>query len=180
MWNPESFKRIDAELLRLETLSDGYIFDSSTMPWRHRRPALCIWLESTLESRVIKSIVSHRGRGVFGRQEYEERIRRKDESTIKLYRELYGIKRQSDPAYFDLIIDISSLIAEPTLSESLKSISFAHSLIRPAVAWYLTAEPSFRAQFEAAIAKCPPGMVLRNCVKPVRELANAAKGGFNG
>jgi len=167
MWNPESFKRIDAELLRLETLSDGYIFDSSTMPWRHRRPALCIWLESTLESRVIKSIVSHRGRGVFGRQEYEERIRRKDESTIKLYRELYGIKRQSDPAYFDLIIDISSLIAEPTL-------------IRPAVAWYLTAEPSFRAQFEAAIAKCPPGMVLRNCVKPVRELANAAKGGFNG
>jgi len=52
-WNPSQFERIDAELLRLESIGEAYVFDTSTMPWRHRKPALCIWIESSLESRVI-------------------------------------------------------------------------------------------------------------------------------
>lgn len=59
------------------------------MPWRHKEQALCIWLESTLESRVIKSIVSHRGREQFSHSEYTDKIAEKDRATIELYRSLY-------------------------------------------------------------------------------------------
>src|ERR1019366_6132588 len=74
LWNNDAFSRIDAELLRIESVSDGCIFDTSTMPWPHRRPALCIWLGSSLESRVLKSIVSHRGRSHVEIDEYPTRI----------------------------------------------------------------------------------------------------------
>ena len=50
LWNEEQFEKIDTELMRLETQSTGYIFDTSTMPWRHKKPSLCIWLESSLDS----------------------------------------------------------------------------------------------------------------------------------
>src|SRR5258708_38810905 len=95
---------IDAELLRIESASDGCIFDTSTMPWRHRRPALCIWLGSSLESRVLKSIVSHRGRSRFKGDEYPARITEKDAATQRLYEELYGIRIGDDLSCFDLIL----------------------------------------------------------------------------
>lgn len=171
LWSADSFRRIDSELLRLESISEGYIFDTSTMPWRHRRPAFCIWLGSSLESRVIKSIVSHRGRSRFASREYEQRIREKDVSTITLYKALYNIDIESDLSCFDLILDISSLISEPSLESSLKSISVAHSLIRPAVGWYLTRNDDFRVQFERAVASCPGGIVVHFPMKLARVTA---------
>ena len=149
-WNEQQFDRIDSELLRIESISDGCIFDTNTMPWRHKRPALCIWLESTLESRVLKSIISHRGRSQYPDDEYPERIADKDASTITLYRNLYGIEVGSDLSCFDLVIDISSLITGASLDVSLNSIASAHSIIRPAAAFYLTKQPSFRLALEAA------------------------------
>jgi cytidylate kinase len=154
-WEGGQFKRIDTELLRLESISEGYIFDTSTMPWRHKKPALCIWLESTLESRVIKSIVSHRGRGRFDLENYPNRIAEKDRATIELYKDLYNIEIGSDLSCFDLILDISSLIAEPTLMASLHSIEITHKIIHPAVGWYLTGTEEFRNQFENVIETYP-------------------------
>src|SRR5438046_1835865 len=61
LWDADQFRRIDSELLGIERRATGCIFDTSTMPWRHQQPAFCIWLESSLPSRVTKSIVSHRG-----------------------------------------------------------------------------------------------------------------------
>jgi cytidylate kinase len=171
LWNNDAFSRIDAELLRIESVSDGCIFDTSTMPWRHRRPALCIWLGSSLESRVLKSIVSHRGRNRFGLDEYPARIAEKDAATQRLYRELYGIRIGDDLSCFDLILDISSLIKDATLEASLKSIKLAHDIIRPAVAWYLTNRVEFRQQFEAVVSASPPGLVLHNAVCGFRRKA---------
>jgi len=152
-WNASQFERIDAELLRLEGVGEGYVFDTSTMPWRHRKPALCIWLKSSLESRVIKSIVSHRGRGRYSRAEYAEKIAKKDRATIELYKTLYGIEIGSDLSCFDLIIDISSLITDASLDASLRSINSAHEIIKPASAWYLTRRREFFEQFEVAVRK---------------------------
>jgi cytidylate kinase len=137
LWNAEDFRRIDSELQRIESTSNGCIFDTSTMPWRHQGDALCIWLESSLRSRVAKSIVSHRGRSHFPPEDYEPRILEKDASTIKLYKELYNIDIGQDLSCFDLILDISTLIETPDFATSLMSIAVAHSVIRPAVAWYL-------------------------------------------
>ncbi len=160
----DSFQRIDSELLRIESLSEGCIFDSRAMPWRHQSPALCIWLESSLESRVIKSMVSHRGTGQFDASEYEQLIRTKDSDTARPYDQLFGLDIASDLSPFDLVLDISSLIEEPTLNASLRSIALTR-VIRPAVAWYLTGRQDFRNSFEEAVADCPKGVVLHNEIK---------------
>jgi cytidylate kinase len=160
-WDKTQFKRIDAELIRLESIAEGYVFDTSTMPWRHKRPALCIWLESTPQSRVLKSIVSHRGRGRFSRDGYFERILEKDAATISLYKDLYDIDIGADLSCFDLILDISTLIKEPTLEASLKSIAIAHSIIRSAVGSYLTGDRYFHDQFQQAVCKYPT-IIKRN------------------
>ena len=152
LWNHDEFSRIDAELLRIESATHGCIFDTSTMPWRHRQPALCIWLGSTLKSRVLKSIVSHRGRSRFAPDEYPALIAEKDAATQRLYKELYDIRIGSDLPCFDLILDISSLIEEATLEASLRSIHATHDIIRPAAAWYLTGRQQFRRQFEEMVA----------------------------
>ncbi|MHB8413797.1 MAG: cytidylate kinase family protein [Acidiferrobacteraceae bacterium] len=148
LWNEQSFDRIDNELLRLESIAQGYIFDTSTMPWRHKRPALCIWLESSLESRIVKAIVSHRGQGRFSHAEYRHKIMEKDAATAALYKRLYDINIGTDLSCFDLVLDISNLITKPSFDASLASIHAAHSLIRPAVGWYLTRKSNFEVEFK--------------------------------
>jgi|ERR1700693_2587451 len=164
-WDKDQFRRIDDELIRLEGLAEGYIFDTSLMPWRHRRRALCIWLESSLESRVLKSKVSHRGTSRLSLEEYRQRILEKDEATFTLCKELYDIEIGRDLSCFDLILDLSSLIREATLCASLQSISVAHSIIRPAVAWYLTGASSFQHQLETA-AHVHQALIRRNTLLP--------------
>jgi cytidylate kinase len=151
----DGYARIDAELLRIEGIGQGYIFDTSTQPWRRQKPALSIWLESTLESRVLKSIVSHRGRGRLRPGEYHAKIVEKDADTVDLCKQLYGMDIGDDLSPFDLVLDISSLISEATLDASLRSIRIAHSIIRPAVAWYLTGRRDFERQFAAAVSDNP-------------------------
>ncbi len=147
LWNTEQFARVDSELLRLESCRTGCVFDTSTMPWRHRKDALCIWLDSTLPSRVIKSIISHHGDGNIAVNEYTTMIEHKDRSTYSLYKSLYGIDIGTDLSPFDLVIDISNLIEQPTLRSSLASILRTHSIIRPAVAFYLTGDEQFRDEY---------------------------------
>lgn len=164
LWDEKEFNRIDTELLRLETVTAGYIFDTSTMPWRHREPALCIWLESDLRSRAVKSLVSHRGRGEYPFHEYHERIQDKDRATFELYRDLYGIEVGKNLECFDLILDITSLTTEPTLSASLHSIEETHRIIRPAVGWYLTGLAQFEDEFREAVRE-RDSLVLRDRVE---------------
>jgi cytidylate kinase len=151
----DGYARIDSELLLIESIGQGYIFDTSTQPWRHKRPALCVWLESDLDSRVLKSVVSHRGRGHLRPEEYREKITEKDKDTIELCRKLHGIDIGTDLSPFDLILDISGFIREATLDASLESIRLAHSLIRPAVAWYLTGRADFEAAFRSVVEEYP-------------------------
>jgi cytidylate kinase len=153
LWDKEQFSRIDSELLNLECLRNGCVFDTSTMPWRHRRPALCIWLESSLESRVLKSIVSHHGNGAIALDEYPRLIAEKDRATRSLYKELYGLRIGDDLAPFDLVLDISTLIKTPTLAAALSSIRTTHRVIRSAVAFYLTGEARFRTAYLRAASR---------------------------
>jgi cytidylate kinase len=163
MWNADQFKTIDNELLRLETINTGYIFDTSTMPWRHKKPSLCIWLESTLDSRVIKSIVSHHGQSHFHDEEYHQKIMEKDFATIELYKKLYNINIGTDLSCFDLIVDISSFIKAPTLLSSLNSINRAHKLIRATVGYYLTNLQTFKSDLRIAL-KENQKFVLHNSI----------------
>ena len=161
LWDADQFRRIDAELLRIEAAMQGCVFDTSTMPWRHRSAAFCIWLESDLPSRVIKSIVSHRGRNQFPVQDYPTRIAEKDQATISMYRSLYGIEIGGDFLPFDMIVNISPLIKAATLEASLQSITIAHRFIRGASAFHLTGKAPFLDDLRRAQSEHPD--VLKRC-----------------
>ena len=161
LWDPDQFRRIDSELLAVEARTTGCIFDTSTMPWRHQRSAFCIWLESTLSSRVTKSIVSHRGRNQFEIIDYPAKIAEKDAATIDLYRQLYAIQIGSDLSCFDMIIDISDLIDEPTLDASLSSIAIAHKFVRAAAALCLTGNQKYKNDLLKAVDEHPG--VMQRC-----------------
>lgn len=160
LWRTAQAHTVDDELIRLEAASTLVVFDTLVMPWLHRCPAFCIWLESTLESRVMKAVVSYQGRGRYSTKEIKHHIQQKDNQARIHFEERYGFDLFSDRAPFDMILDISSCISEPTLCASLQSISQAHSLLRPAVGWYLTRGPSFKSQFQEARAS-NPNLVLR-------------------
>src|SRR5437867_6777000 len=85
LWREEVFERVEVELLRLESVATGYVFDTFTMPWLHKASALCIWLESDITSRAIKSLISHRGLTNFGMDSYAAKIQEKDATTLGIY-----------------------------------------------------------------------------------------------
>jgi cytidylate kinase len=172
LWDREQFARIDAELLRLEYVRTGCIFDTSTMPWRHRKDALCIWLESNIDSRVVKSIISHHGNGDLDFDKYPALIAEKDRMTISLYRDLYGIEIGSDLSPFDLTLDISGLIREPSLEAALASIWKAHSVIRAASAFYLTGKSIFRDDYLKAVADASDIIKLDAVLDARERIAN--------
>jgi cytidylate kinase len=147
----DGYRRIDEELLRIESTGQGFVFDTSTQPWRHRQPALCVWRESDVASRVRKSLVSHRGRGHLQPNEYEGKINEKDGDTIGLCRELYGISIGSDLKPFHLVLDISETLTASTLDASLKSIARVHRILRPAALWYLTGRDDFESEYRRAL-----------------------------
>ena len=161
LWDADQFRRIDSELLTIESRSTGCIFDTSTMPWRHRESAFCIWLESDLSSRVLKSIVSHRGRSQFEAGDYPAKIAEKDAATVGLYRRLYDIQIATDLSCFDMIVDISALIQEPTLEASLASIAIAHRFVRAASAFALTGKVAYRDELNEAAREHPT--IMKRC-----------------
>jgi len=151
LWREEVFEKVEVELLRLESLATGYVFDTFTMPWLHKAPALCIWLESDIDSRAIKSLISHRGLTNVDIDSYATKIHEKDDTTLGIYKRLYGIDIAADHTCFNLVIDISSFISEPSLDASLRSIARAHRLIRAATGYYLTKSSAFQEELRSAI-----------------------------
>jgi len=114
----------------------------------------------------MKAVVSHRERGRFSIEEIKRRIQQKDDLARIHFEQRYGFDLFSDRSPFDMILDISSCISEPTLRASLQSISQVHNLLRPAVGWYLTRDPSFKYQFQEArvsspnlVARCPDSLL---------------------
>jgi hypothetical protein len=91
----------------------------------------------------------------------EARIQEKDEIQRERFLRKYGFDLLLDRRPFELILDISLCIKGATLKDALRSISAAHSLIRPAVGWHLTGEPSFRDEFKEAQSRFPDAVVVR-------------------
>jgi cytidylate kinase len=166
LWKSSEADRVDEELARLESTEKGLVIDSLATPWLHRDPAFKIWLESSLESRVTKALISHQGTSHFSRAELEARLQEKDQIQRERFLRKYGFDLLLDRRPFELILDISQCIKGTTLKDALGSIRAVHSLIRPAVGWHLTGDPSFRDEFEeaqsrshdAVVVQCPKGL----------------------
>lgn len=161
LWSTPESKLVDTEMMQIEQSEKDVIFDSLAMPWLHRSEALCIWLESSLESRVMKAIVSHRSNPKGSADEISSLIHKKDESAGSKLKDRYGIDLFRDRSPFDVILDITPFILEPTWEAALSSISRSHSLIEPIVGWHLTRKSRYGRQFQDASADLPSGVLIR-------------------
>jgi cytidylate kinase len=128
---------VDAELKRLSETSDNIVFDAWGLPWISSAPALRIWLESSLESRLLKSLVSHRNNKHVARNNLRTLIKKKDRDARDLFLSLYSFDIYNDREVFDLVIDISSFIRKPHLLSSKNSIRLADQIISGIVGWRL-------------------------------------------
>ncbi|MBI2174554.1 MAG: hypothetical protein HYU33_05100 [Candidatus Omnitrophica bacterium] len=130
---------IDQALLELESDGVQTVFDCFFLPWLRHRPALCIWLESDFESRILKAIVSHQGRGRFSGKELRERMRFKDDHSARMLKGQFGHDLYSDKQPFAHVIDISGFICEATSEASRASIRSVNLILEPIVEAYLSA-----------------------------------------
>lgn len=142
------FEQVDRELCHVERRICGAIFDSWIMPWRKSRNGLCIYLESTFESRVMKAAVSRREINYAVTAEYREDVRKKDLAAITLYHDMYDVDITRDLSCFDLILDISSFIDAPTFEASQASIMRTQKVLDAAVGYYFTGSCEYRRTLE--------------------------------
>ena len=168
-WSSPEALQVDELLLRIEADRRGLVFDTLMMPWVHRRAAFVIWLESSLPSRVMKSIASHRGENRLSKNEAQQRIEHKDDSARALAKARWGIDIAEDRGGLDLILNISACIKTPTMAGTMVSIRRSHAFVHAAVGWYLTGDDAMRVKFQEAkaaypeveVIQCPPELLRR-------------------
>lgn len=154
IWESPEAKYVDDELLEIEKNGMNVVFDTIAMPWIHRKlDSLCIWLESSLESRVLKSIISHKGSNNYSHKEITDRIIKKDENAFSYLMKRYNVDISTDRSPFDLIIDTSQCTQETNFLKAFISIQKVHAVVRSAVGLYLTQSPLFAQDFDKACRK---------------------------
>jgi cytidylate kinase len=99
-------KEVDRKLLQMAR-KGNVILDSWTMPWLLEK-GFKVWLEASSTKRA-KRIA---GRDGIGFEEALNALKRKEEQTKTIYKELYGFKLGEDFAPFDFILDTNNLNIE--------------------------------------------------------------------
>jgi cytidylate kinase len=152
---------VDDEFRRIESTRDNMVFDCLSLPWLHIRECMTIWLESSLESRTMKAVVSYRGESNLTFAAVKEGIQSKDELARRQMLERYGVNLFEDRSPFDLVVDISAFITAPTEQASRVSIDNAHEIISSAVGWYLKSDAESRKRFELCLSKYGDKVIQR-------------------
>ncbi len=127
-------RTVDMSLTNLLSQGDGIVFDAWALPWLSTSPAVRIWLESSMETRVMKSMVSHRNHEGVTQKKIRTLLRDKDEEARSLFFSLYGFDIFTDRSVFDLVLDVSRFICAPTVVASRESVRQVDSIISAFVA----------------------------------------------
>jgi cytidylate kinase len=159
-----SWKEIDDECRRAEAAGDKTVFDTWSMPWIHSRSCMVIWIDSSLESRVMKAHISHEGQSKLTQADLEQNLKAKDAFAREQIINNYGIDLLQDRTPFNLIVDISNFIAAPTRTSSIISIKNAHEIISSAVGWYLYEDQKCREKLLNCVSKYGNQIIPRHPV----------------
>lgn len=158
-----SWVQIDNEFRRIESESEHVVFDCQSLPWLCSRESMCIWLDSSFETRLMKAIVSHKGGSNLTEQEVVRAVKAKDRFAQEQILSNYNINLLHNREPFDFIFDISTFITAATEEASAVSVARAHKIISNAVGWYLYNDKRCGDQFKeslesygnSVIARCP-------------------------
>ncbi len=104
--DPKFDRHVDEQLLK-QAERGNVILDSWTMPWLLGK-GFKIWLEASPKVRA-RRLARRDGISI---KEAIEAINEKDETTRRIYRDLYGFKLGEDFSPFNLILDVNLLDTE--------------------------------------------------------------------
>lgn len=151
---------LDEEMCRLADEQDQQVFDAWALPWTSDQPMFRIWLESDVPSRRCKCYVSHLpdppSLAACG-----ELIERKDQQSREIFRELHGFDLMHDHEVFDLIVDVSGLIAACTRQASDAGIARLDPVLTEACLWQLDHAGGSQTAFSEAAELLPNDALLR-------------------
>lgn len=107
---------------------DRTVFDSWSAAWLDRGGrSLRIYIESDKNSRALKARVSQEPHGPCSSiSACRDLIDQKDESTAVRLQPLLGVDVRHDRSPFDLVLDNSALIREPTVASARRGIKMFH------------------------------------------------------
>lgn len=95
------------------------VVDAWLQPWIYRRDdALRIWIESSVETRLMKAEVATLRRGEAVPCDVRKSLAAKDEFSRMHFHRLYSIELFGDPSVFSVLIDNSRYIDEPSIAKS--------------------------------------------------------------
>lgn len=128
-------QELNAYLARQLRQRDRVVFDSWSAPWLYRGGhCLRVWIESDRRSRAMKAQVSQHPHGpVLSLAACLAVIDTKDETTAARLRPLLGSDLRVDRTPFDLILDNSALIDEPSIESARRGIARFHERLIRAV-----------------------------------------------
>jgi|SRR3954464_9881359 cytidylate kinase len=107
----------------IEHIQAPAVVDAWLQPWLcELSGATRVWLESDFASRAAKAQVTRLRSGLGASSSMEATIARKDEFSVEHFGRLYGVEFGPDPAVFDLVLDNSGYISEPTVRASDEGI----------------------------------------------------------
>lgn len=140
---------IDELLREAEDTGDQTVFDCRSLPWLAKSEMLSLWLESSIESRVWKALVSHGSSSKVSEDQVLEEINLKDERDRENLWNTYGFDLFVDREPMDVVLDISDLISAPTIEASWRSIQVTQDIISAIVGLYLTRDVFYRTRLRA-------------------------------
>jgi cytidylate kinase len=130
-------RRVDSLITRLLSSAEPMIVDAALAPWLFSGPAMRIWLGSDRASRAWKCSVSR----LPLRLSTDESLRLlddKDGLTRHYLQMQHGIDLFEDRSCFDVVIDNSHLITEPTRGAADRGIAELHPVLVACVQAYFS------------------------------------------
>lgn len=150
-------EEVDRELIALSHAAENAVFDAWALPWTSNAEMIRVWLKSDFSSRCRKCFVSHLSEAI-SYDECAAIVEDKDAESHAIFERLYGFDLFHDHDDFDVILDLSKLIPEPTEDCSRQSISRADRYLQQAAASLL----GFSAPgLDSAVEGLPQGAVVR-------------------
>lgn len=133
--------RLEAALLALSREKSHTVFDTWALAWLSSDPIIRIWIESDLPSRSRKCFVSQgEGPEHLPLTDCRRLAHAKDTLSRRRFLRRHQFDLFRDHDHFDIVLDNSSLIPEPTQEAARRGISAFQPILRSAI--HLRFEPS--------------------------------------
>jgi len=134
-------RKLTDTLVRLAATENFMVFDAWGLSWAYQGPLVRLWIDSDRLSRSWKCYVSQGPSPSLSVVECAKLVDDKDLQTRSLFQNEYDIDIFSDRSVFDVILDNSWLIREPTRDAADRGIRDFDVVLRTVVQRFRSGEP---------------------------------------